>query len=307
MENELIMDGVIFRIAERKRSKIRIALMGVSGSGKTLSALKLAFGLGGNVAFIDTENHSADLYSHLGKYMTTQIHAPFKPQKYITAIKAAEKLGFTTIIVDSLSHAWAGEGGLLDQKSDLDSNNKSNGYFNWKPITPQHTKLIEAILHCRSHLIVGIRKKQAYIVEEQNGKQIPKKIGLAPIQREGIEYEFTTVFNIEQNHFATVSTDKTGLFNDQSFIIDETTSYQLVQWLNEAKEPDTIKEHQIHELNFQLTDCNIPYSRFYEMFGIGKLADLESSRYMEAMEQIDIQRKYLESIQKKKDMKQFVN
>jgi len=103
-----------FRKAERKKAKLRCGISGPSGSGKTFSALLLAFGLGGKIAMIDTENGSGDLYADLGEYDVLPIKSPFTTDKYIEGIKAAEKAGYSTIIIDSLSHAWSGEGGLLD-------------------------------------------------------------------------------------------------------------------------------------------------------------------------------------------------
>lgn len=104
----------LFNRAERKKAFLKIAITGVSGSGKTYSALQLAQGLGGKIAMIDTENGSGELYSSLCDYDVAPMSAPFSPEKYIEYIHEAEQAGYSVLIIDSLSHAWAGEGGLLE-------------------------------------------------------------------------------------------------------------------------------------------------------------------------------------------------
>ena len=104
----------IFRKAERRKAKLRLAITGPAGSGKTYGALLVAFGLGGKIALLDTENGSGYLYSALGGYNVCSINAPFSVQKYIDAIKDAEQSGYDTLILDSISAEWAGTGVLLN-------------------------------------------------------------------------------------------------------------------------------------------------------------------------------------------------
>ena len=230
----------MFQKATRKKAKLRLALIGPSGSGKTYSALELATGLGGRIALIDTERGSGDLYADRFVYDTLQLEPPFTPQKYIQAIEAAQKEGYSVVIIDSLSHAWAGEGGILDIHDNITrSSRSSNGYVAWKDVTPQHERIINAILGASLHVIGTIRTKTAYeVVEDERGKKAPKRIGLAPIQRQGMEYEFTCVLDLAvDSHVASASKDRTGLFDGQHFVINERTGEQLLEWLEAGDEP----------------------------------------------------------------------
>lgn len=226
-----------FKKAERKKVKLKVGLTGPSGSGKTYSALELATGIGPRVALIDTENDSASLYSDRFDFDTLEISAPYTIEKYISAMKLAESEGYDVVIVDSLSHAWAGEGGILDVKNKMDARG-GNSYTNWGKLTPEQEKLVSTILGLKIHLIANLRSKQDYVLElNEKGKSTPRKVGMAPIQREGMEYEFTTVFDIGMDHSATASKDRTGLFSGQYFQIEKKTGKQLMDWLASGKEP----------------------------------------------------------------------
>lgn len=223
-----------FQKATRKKSKLRMALIGPSGSGKTYSALELAKGLGGRIAMIDTERGSGSLYADVADFDVLELEPPFEPKKYVAAIKEAEDAGYGVVIIDSLSHAWAGEGGILDiHDSATRAMRSGNGYMAWKDVTPQHEKIINAILGSSLHVIATIRTKTAYeVVEDERGKKSPKKIGLAPIQRQGMEYEFTAVLDLAvDSHIATASKDRTGMYDGQHFVITEKTGEQLRDWL----------------------------------------------------------------------------
>jgi hypothetical protein len=218
------------RKAERKQSKIRLALQGGSGSGKSYGSILIAKGLAGTldkVAVIDSEHHSADLYAHLGSYSVLPIEPPFSPEKYIQAIKLCEDAGMEIIILDSISHQWEGEGGILDVHSSM----MGNSFTNWNKLTPRHNKFINAILQSKCHVIATIRSKQDYILSNINGKMVPEKVGLKGVAREGTDYEFTVVLELNQKHSCTASKDRTGLFSDKpEFIITETTGKQIKDW-----------------------------------------------------------------------------
>lgn len=224
----------MFVKAERKRAKARIGLVGPAGSGKTYSALKLAFGLVGNegkVALIDTEHGAGSLYAALGAYDVLGIAAPFTTEKYLEGIKAAEAAGYDCLIIDSLSHAWAGSGGLLEF---VDSRTASASKFAaWRDATPKHNALVEAILQSPLHVIATMRSKTEYVVEQDaRGKSVPRKVGLAPVQREGLDYEFSLVFDIEQSqHLATVSKDRTSLFDGFCGRLTEEHGRKVKAWL----------------------------------------------------------------------------
>ena len=228
----------MFRKAERRKAKLRLAITGPAGSGKTYGALTLAQGLGGRIAMIDTENGSGDLYANMCDYDVETLTAPYAIQKYLAAIHEAETEGYDVLIIDSLSHAWAGEGGLLDVHGQLASSMKSgNSYAAWNKITPMHNKLIETMLASSCHIIGTMRSKTDYAqLQNDRGRTEIRKVGLAPVQRDGMDYEFTVVFDLGMDHTVTVSKDRTGLFDRQIFMITQDTGRVLKDWLNSGAE-----------------------------------------------------------------------
>ncbi|MCD9584775.1 AAA family ATPase [Tenacibaculum maritimum] len=219
------------RQSHRKQAKIKMALQGSAGAGKTMSALLLAKGLTNNklqkVAIIDTENGSADLYSHIGNYNVLTLQQPFSPEQYIKAIDICLSGGMEVIIIDSISHCWDF---LLDYHSKLGG----NSFTNWNKITPRQKAFVDKILQSPVHVIATMRTKQNYILDYKDGKFIPKKMGVKAIQRAGIEYEFTTVFSINSKHFSDVIKDRTELFSGKpEFIINSATGKRILDWCNE--------------------------------------------------------------------------
>lgn len=242
----------MFKKAERKQVKLKIALTGPSGSGKTMSALLLAMGIGKKIAVIDTENGSASLYADRFDFDTIVLKSPYTVAKYLEAMNAASAAGFDVLIIDQISHAWAGEGGLLAKKEALDSRGGSNSYTNWGGITKEHEQFKSAILNYEGHLICTMRSKQDYVLEQnEKGKSVPKKVGMAPIQREGMEYEFTTVFDLAMDHYAQSSKDRTSLFDGQLFKITPDTGALFMKWLSVAK-PTQLQLTELFDLAKQL-------------------------------------------------------
>lgn len=228
----------MFKRAQRSESRLRLAICGPAGSGKTYSALLLAMGLGGKIAVIDTERGSANLYAHLGEYDVAVIEPPYSPDKYQRAIHEAERAGYTTVIIDSLTHAWSGDGGLLDQQAVIEKSGKGNSYTAWRSITPMHNALVDTMLGSSCHIIATMRTKTEYELQDKNGKKTPVKVGMAPVQREGMDYEFTLVFDVTVgDHIATSSKDRTSLFDGKFFKISQDTGKELAAWLGGAVAP----------------------------------------------------------------------
>ena len=225
----------MFTKAERIDTRIKLALTGPSGSGKTYGALKLARGLVGSkgrIAFIDTENGSGKLYYNLTEFFHCDLSAPFEYQKFIDAVRAAEQAGFDCVVIDSLSHLWQG---ILDEKSNIDRRG-GNQYTNWNVPTAHLNETIQTILQSKIHVIACLRVKQEYVLQEETnakGKsvQVPKKVGLAPVMRDNIEYEFSTVLEVGMDHRCNASKDRTGQFVDKTFLIDEGTGELIAGWL----------------------------------------------------------------------------
>lgn len=206
-----------------------MGLQGPSGSGKTYSALLIANGLCNDwskVAVVDTENGSANLYAHLGSFNVLQLSPPFTPEKYMDAIAVCEKAEMEVIIIDSMSHQWEY---IVDYHSSL----TGNSFTNWGKVTPRHNAFVQRILQSHCHMICTIRTKQDYILTEKNGKQVPEKVGLKSVQRDGIDYELTLSFDLDIKNFATASKDRTGLFfgkPEQKLSVQ--TGQQIAEWCN---------------------------------------------------------------------------
>ena len=227
-----------FQKAQRIIKKARIGLCGAAGSGKTLTALKIASGLGQKVALVDTENNSSVLYADRIDFDVLNIEPPFEINKYITAIHQAEAAGYDVLILDSISHAWAGEGGLLDTQGRL-ADGGMNSFTAWRKLTPQHNAFIEAMIRSKLHLIATMRSKMDYVVEtNEKGKSVPKKVGLAPVQREGMDYEFDIVFDLDLGHNAQSSKDRSSLFDGRLVSKpDEKIGKQILEWLDRGQQP----------------------------------------------------------------------
>ncbi len=227
----------MFRKAERKQAKLRLALSGPSGAGKTYGALLIARGLGGKIAVLDTERGSASLYADLVDFDVVEMGPPYTPERYVEIIHEAEKAGYDTLILDSITHEWNGEGGILQIVDEYArSKLKGNSYAAWNQGTPRHQRFIDAMLASRLHIIATMRSKAVYVeTEKSNGKKGIEKQGTAPQQRDGLEYEFTVVLDLNvDGNLACASKDRTRLFQEP-FQITEQAGRDLAEWLDTGK------------------------------------------------------------------------
>jgi len=232
--------------AQRKRAKIKMALQGPSGSGKSYSSLLLAYGLCNDwskIAVVDTENHSADLYANLGSYQVLNLAAPFSPERYMEAIDVCEKAGIEVIIMDSITHQWEF---LIDAHAAM----AGNSFTNWAKITPRHNAFIQKILQSPCHIICTMRTKQDYVLSEKNGKMVPEKVGLKSVQRDGLEYEFTLAFDLDIKNNATASKDRTGLFYGKpEQKLSVATGTIIKKWCEEGTDTSSV------ELSKLISEC----------------------------------------------------
>lgn len=237
----------VFQRAVRKQRKARIGIIGPSGSGKTFTALQIAKGLAGpngRIAVIDTENYSSSLYADQFDFDVLNLET-FAPQTYTAAIRAAEQAGYDVLIIDSLSHAWSGKDGALEQVDRAAIRSRSgNTFAAWREVTPAHNKMVDAIVRAKMHVIATMRAKTEYIIEQvqRNGRTVhePRKVGLAPIQRDGMEYEFDMVADMDLEHRFIVSKSRAPFLTDA--VIDKPgpeLGEQIREWLDtgEAAEP----------------------------------------------------------------------
>ena len=223
----------MFKKAERKQARLRLALAGPSGSGKTYSALQMAMGLGSKIAVIDTEHGSASLYADAAEFDVMELHAPYTPERYVEAIQAAEAAGYDVLIIDSYSHEWTGPGGCLEINDETaKARFKGNTWSAWSETTPRHRKLTDKILTSPLHIICTMRSKTETVQGE--GKKIVK-LGLKSEQRDGTDYEFTVVLDVTHDgHYAVASKDRTRLFQHPEVITPE-TGRKLLAWLNDGR------------------------------------------------------------------------
>jgi DNA polymerase III delta prime subunit len=222
--------SVQFKKAVRKNAKLRLAIAGPAGSGKTTAALKLAAGLGGKIAVIDTEHGSASIYSDLVDFDTLEISPPYNPEKFIEAVRAAEAAGYETIILDSITHEWNGSGGCCDINEQLaQAKYRGNTWSAWSETTPRHRKFIDTLLQSPCNIIATMRSKTETV---QGDDKKVRKVGMKSEQRDGTDYEFSVVFELEHSaHMAVATKDRTRLFATPA-IVTEDTGRQLLAWLN---------------------------------------------------------------------------
>jgi len=252
----------MFQRATKKQAKARIGLIGPSGSGKTYTALMLATNMGKKIALIDTEHGSASKYADKFSFDVLEL-ANYHPQNYIDGIKNAETAGYDVLIVDSLSHAWSGTGGILDIVDTATAKSRSGNAFTtgWREATPIHNDLIDTILSAKLHLIATMRSKTEYVLEDDGkGGKRPRKVGMAPVQRDGMEYEFDIVGDMDQQHNFIIS--KTRCEALDGAVINKPgveLAAQIMEWLSDGEKVDPVQT-EINRLRKELkmTDGKSP-------------------------------------------------
>lgn len=233
------MTEMKFTKAERKKSKARIAIAAPSGGGKTTGALLLAKGIAketeDKIAVIDTERGSASMYDNLVNFDVLNLDAPYTPERYRQAIRAAEDAGYGIIIIDSATHEWSGSGGCLEINEEVArARYKGNTWSAWSDTTPRHRDFIDSQMHSSSHIIATFRSKTETV---QNSDKKVVKLGMKAESRDNVEYEYSIFFELTHDgHFATASKDRTGLFEGRNFVITESTGKEIVAWLNSGAE-----------------------------------------------------------------------
>ena len=243
--------GFNFQKAKREKSKARICLTGASGGGKTLSALFLAYGMTedwNKIAVIDSERGRALLYANrsdlgTGEFLHCDLEPPYTTDRYIEAMREAEKIVGEDgiIIIDSGSHAWKGEGGVLDYKEQISNQRGKTDFSAWNDAGKVQNRFIDTIMDLNCGVIVTLRSKSEYVQEKdpETGKSTVRKLGLAPVQRDDFEYEFMLVMDCDKDtHNATIIKDNTFL-DAQGFYgrITPELGRQLREWMNDGVEP----------------------------------------------------------------------
>ena len=284
-----------FTKAKRKKAKLRLALTGPSGSGKTWGALQIAKGIGGKIACIDTEKGSASLYEHITDFDVLELSAPYTPEAYIKAIQAAEKAGYDTLIIDSVTHEWSGSGGVLELLDETaKAKYRGNTWSAWNELTPRHRLFIDAILQSDMHIIATGRSKTETAQSEVNGKKSVVKLGMKTEQRDGFEYEFTVVLDIiHDGHYAVASKDRTGLFGGDPKPISEETGKTLLTWLDrgiEQEKPEYITQDQLVVLGDLIKEVGADMTAYKTFLGVASLNEITITSYQKALSALEKKR-----------------
>lgn len=242
--------SITFQKATKHQLKARIALDGPTGAGKTWTALESAVVLGKRIVMIDTERGSGALYSDHFDFDYYRFDPPYDPATLVAVLKAAEEQGYEVVIIDSLSHFWEGEGGTLDIVDAAAQRSQNNSFAGWKVGTPALRNLIDTILGIDAHVIVTMRSKMEYVLEtNEKGKQVPRKVGMAPVMRAGVEFEFTLVGDMDLEHRMVISKSRCSALADQ--VIQPNRAAEMATtfkaWL-ESGEP-LVNREQIQKLS----------------------------------------------------------
>jgi hypothetical protein len=229
-----------------------------------MSALLIAKHLGKRIAVIDSECGSASKYAgDVADFDTLELDQ-HSPRHYIAAIKSAESEGYDVIVIDSLTHAWTGKGGALEMVDAAAKRSKSgNSFTAWRDVTPEHNAMVDALVACKAHLIVTMRAKTEYILQDNGkGKQMPTKVGMAPIQRDGLEFEMDVVAEMDLEHNFMVS--KTRCSKLDGAVINrpgEQVATALKAWLNDGVEVPasaSVVEHSSNGAHTPTADVHPP-------------------------------------------------
>ncbi|MGL5649270.1 MAG: AAA family ATPase [Clostridium sp.] len=254
-----------FKKATRENIWVKGISIAPSGAGKTFSNLRMATGMKqemekvtgeeASIAFIDTEARRSTYYADEFDFDILELKAPFTPEKYIDAIDEAIDAGYKILVIDSLSHEWNGKGGILE----IHGNMPGNSYTNWSKITPRHEKFTDKLIDSPIHLFATVRGKDKYVLEEQNGKQVPRKVGVGYQQRDDLEYLFTAAFNLEQDtHYFSTVKDNTHLFEDRHEVLTEKDGIALYKWATggdvKAKKRELEKAKEEAKANIKLKE-----------------------------------------------------
>ncbi len=297
-----------FKAAKNYQRFLRMAIMGGPKTGKSFTALTVAHALAGEngrVAVIDTENASASKYAELFPAFDVSELEQFNPDNYVREIQEAERLGYDVLVIDSLTHAWNGPGGLLEYKDQVAKSGKAgmNSYTAWSEASPKHTKLIYTITHCKMHVIVTLRTKVEYVLEQnEKGKQVPVKIGLAPIQKDDTEYEFDIAAMMDKSHTMTIDGSRCpGLDNVSIPLPDGKVAETIKLWLAGEPMPEpTSQQIAMKELLqefYSLSPATYARIHNWEAMALKKALDITEGAIPEDYtdEQVEAMRAYVAS------------
>ena len=273
------LENIIIEDAKCELVKIKVGVRGASGSGKTVSSLKLAYGLCGDwrkIIVIDTEFSSGMALHQTGPFRKINLSSPYHPEKFLACFEKAKQAGAEVIIFDSISHLWSGLGGFLDINKEIAKAKFFNNSFNaWVETTNKYYKpfVDTVIMQNDVHVIFTMRTKSEYaITTDEKNKTNIKKVGTKEDMRDGFEYELSINFNIDDEHIATTNKDRTGVFDNKFFIIEERHGAQILNWLNQNNSNEDINviepiaediQHPKHKKTAQTTASHLLFIDYF--------------------------------------------
>lgn len=285
--------NITFEDAVNEGGRVKLAICGPAGGGKTVTLLKIASGLanGGPIAAIDTERGSMRKYAHKASCppdCADPLHFKFfdiRPSTYhpevaIAAIQKAHEMGIEVIVLDSLSHFWQGTGGELELVDQAAKRTQGNSFAAWKSVTPLHNKLIETMLATPIHVLASMRSKTEWVIEknERTGKNEPRRIGLAPIMRDQIEFEFDVFGEINQEHEFIILKSRCGALKDGVFKeAGPEIAKMLLEWLPaKGAEPEKPKPAWVPIIEeFKQALCDDAYTAILKDHGYSSASAIE--------------------------------
>lgn len=309
---------ISFRPAVRENVGLLIGLAGGTGSGKTFSAFRLASGIAGEKPFavIDTESRRALHYGDTFKFDHAELRPPFRPDVYAEAILAADAAGYPVIVVDSVSHVWAGDGGVLDwQEEELtrlagDDWKKREAVKMAAWIKPKmsHKHMVQKLLQVRSHLILCFRAEEKIdIVKEpdEHGKMKTKIVpkitntglnGWVPVSEKNLPFELTASFlltadapgvpkaiKLQEQHRALFPSDKP---------ITEESGRLVAEWAagwvkKAAPATELITTNQAFDLETICRDKDVPIEKLLSAAKVPAIDRISVESYPRALAWVD--------------------
>jgi len=263
----------MFQVTQAKREKMKavIGFIGCSGSGKTGSSLLTAFGmmqeaypnlteeeLWKKIGVIDTEHERSKLHvglvygeTKIGNFLHINFTPPYTTERYNEAVQVMKNVGAEVLIIDSLSHNWQGEGGIIETHGEM----SGNSFQNWGKLSSETTKLIKTLTQNNVHILATLRTKTEYVVEpDAKGKMAPRKVGTKPVQKDEMEYEFMLNFVIDIDHIADTSKDNTQIFEGNPQKITAEVGRKLYQWLELGIDVKAEEENDRNNLIAQIKE-----------------------------------------------------
>lgn len=285
--------SVTFKPAVREAVGLWINIIGASGSGKTFSALRLASGISGDKPFvvIDTESRRALHYADQFNFHHADLSAPFRPSAYAEAVKAADKAGYPVIVIDSGSHCWAGDGGVLDWHEEIlekwagDDWKKREALKMAAWIEPKmdHKRMVSAFLQVRAHIILCLRAEEKIEMVKKDGKMViqPKqslsgKGGFIPICDKSLPFEATVSMLLHGENpgvpdFIKLQQQHKDLFPLDKPITEESGKL-LAQWASggDAKKPDDLETKRTNVVK-HFGDMGVSVERICAAVGVASV------------------------------------